>query len=196
MERKDISTTLVFWCADTPGLNATFSYAASDLTKLSKVKTRKRNKIFEKCWIFPCGNENAERRRSRKSTAVRQQSTEWSGCGRSISSVLVFVFQLDPVVCTYVIDHVYILSFDLLRILFAPDLPVRNYCISRGVYIYIYIYTYTHTHCRIRCGFLPFADFPVCASRSSPLPLPNHVTTHPYPAVPPPMPIKEQNNYT
>ena len=108
----------------------------------------------------------------------------------------VFVFQLDPVVCTYVIDHVYILSFDLLRILFAPDLPVRNYCISRGVYIYIYIYTYTHTHCRIRCGFLPFADFPVCASRSSPLPLPNHVTTHPYPAVPPPMPIKEQNNYT
>jgi hypothetical protein len=51
MQRKDTSATLVFWCTDTPGLNANLSYEASDLTKLSKVMTR-RNKIFESAGFF------------------------------------------------------------------------------------------------------------------------------------------------
>jgi hypothetical protein len=52
MQRKNTSATLVFWYTDTPGLNATLSYAASELTKISKVKNKKEIKFLKSAGVF------------------------------------------------------------------------------------------------------------------------------------------------
>jgi hypothetical protein len=52
-----------------------------------------------------------------------------SRCGRSVSRVLEFGFHLDSHVYTNIVDHMHT-QFRL-----EPNVPERNYCVSRGVSI-------------------------------------------------------------
>jgi hypothetical protein len=59
------------------------------------------------------------------------QAVGLSCCGQLVSSVLEFGFQLDSLfIRIYLTTPV--LSFGLSKILFAPDRPERNFCLSWG----------------------------------------------------------------
>jgi hypothetical protein len=98
--------------------------------------------------------------------------------------------------CLLIPLTLFILGFDLRKILFAPDFPVMHK--SRS--ICIYIHARMHTHSRSD-GFSCLPTFlSVSTAHPPPHPTPkpftNHLSTHPNPAVPLPMPIEGQNNYT
>ena len=104
------------------------SYAVSDLSTVKnkygmtllkrapksslRVRKSKQTKVAEKyCWAIA-------------------QAVGRSRCGRSGSSVLEFGFQLE--------SHVHTYTFDYLRtqLQLESDLPVRDYCVSRGKCLY------------------------------------------------------------
>ena len=54
------------------------------------------------------------------------QAAGWSCCSRPFSCMLTFGCQMDSIVYTYVVDHVY------PWFILAPDVPKRNYFVMRG----------------------------------------------------------------
>jgi hypothetical protein len=86
--------------------------------------------FFKLLRIFPRRNERKEAKVVEEYCWAITQAARRSYCCRSGFSALQFEFQLYFLVYTHIRDLCSLIS-DLHKIRLVPDLPERNYCVSR-----------------------------------------------------------------